>query len=110
MEELKAKLDGTLEKMERLEKLIDVLGQSRNDLKDDFTDYVCSGVDNPAPYCGNMTEECCDVRGWCITAKCKGFYPKAYLPEGRNEGEDTNSNINGEYPDNLRDGPGDNGN
>ena len=47
-----------------------------NDLRDDFIDYVCSGVPNPAPYCGNATEKCVDARGWCVNSECKGFTPR----------------------------------
>ena len=91
-----------------LEKVVQIttsLLQVIDDLKDDFVDYVCSGVNNPAPYCGNRNDECCDRLGWCMNNEaCKGFKPKAYRVE------DKDGNINGEYPDNLHDGSGDNGN
>lgn len=49
-----------------------------NELLDDFTDYVCSGVNNPAQYCANACTECVDRHGWCSGSGdvCKGFYPK----------------------------------
>lgn len=50
-----------------------------SDLRDDFTDFVTSGVHNAAPYCANCRPECVDGRGWCIgdSQNCKGFTPKA---------------------------------
>ena len=52
-----------------------------NDLRDDFIDYVCSGVPNPAPYCRNATEKCVDARGWCVNSECKGFAPRGERKE-----------------------------
>lgn len=52
-----------------------------NDLRDDFIDYVCSGVPNPAPYCGNATEKCVDARGWCVNSECNGFTPRGERKE-----------------------------
>ena len=52
-----------------------------NDLRDDFIDYVCSGVQNPAPYCGNATEKCVDARGWCVNNECNGFTPRGERKE-----------------------------
>lgn len=52
-----------------------------NDLRDDFIDYVCSGVPNPAPYCGNATEKCVDARGWCVKNECNGFTPRGERKE-----------------------------
>lgn len=48
-----------------------------NDLRDAFIDFVCSGIPNPAPYCGNRCPECVDGRGWCKEdpGTCKGFNP-----------------------------------
>ena len=52
-----------------------------NDLREDFIDYVCSGVPNPAPYCGNATEKCVDARGWCVKSECNGFTPSGERKE-----------------------------
>ncbi len=47
-----------------------------NELREDFIDFACSGVNNLAPYCKNRCVECVDGRGWCrYTVKCKGFNP-----------------------------------
>jgi hypothetical protein len=46
-----------------------------NDLRENFVDYVCSGIRNEAPYCLNKCEECVDKRGWCKLEKCQGFNP-----------------------------------
>ncbi len=48
-----------------------------NDLREAFVDYVCSGTQNPAPYCRNRCVDCVDRRGWCISQsdKCRGFNP-----------------------------------
>ena len=46
-----------------------------NDLREAFVDYVCTGVQNPAPYCTNRRPECVDGRGWCRTENCRGFNP-----------------------------------
>lgn len=47
-------------------------------LKENFVDYVCSGTNNPAPYCINRCDECVDARNFCIGCgeKCKGFNPE----------------------------------
>ena len=52
-----------------------------NGIREDFVDYVCSGVPNPAPYCGNATEKCVDARGWCVNSECKGFTPRGERKE-----------------------------
>ena len=52
-----------------------------NDIREDFIDYVCSGVRNPAPYCGNATEKCVDARGWCVNNECNGFTPRGERKE-----------------------------
>jgi hypothetical protein len=46
-----------------------------HDLRENFVDYVCSGIRNEAPYCLNKCEECVDKRGWCKLEKCQGFNP-----------------------------------
>lgn len=45
------------------------------ELREAFVDYVCSGVNNPAPYCTNRCDECVDGRGWCAYQRCRGFNP-----------------------------------
>ncbi len=44
----------------------------------DFMDYVCDGVQNPAPYCAFASDMCVDERGWCRRGSvyCNGFLPK----------------------------------
>ena len=48
-----------------------------HELRENFIDYVCSGVPNLAPYCLNKCEGCVDRRGWCKqdSDKCQGFNP-----------------------------------
>ena len=46
-----------------------------HDLRENFVDYVCSGIRNEAPYCLNKCEVCVDKRGWCKLEKCQGFNP-----------------------------------
>ena len=48
-----------------------------NELREDFVDFVCSGVHNPAPYCKNSSEKCVDRLGWCACGsdECRGFNP-----------------------------------
>ena len=48
-----------------------------HELRENFVDYVCSGIPNVAPYCLNKCEGCVTVHGWCKFAsdKCKGFNP-----------------------------------
>ena len=41
--------------------------------KEDFIDFVCSGVPNLSPYCLNRHPDCVDERGWCRAEKCRGF-------------------------------------
>lgn len=49
------------------------------ELREDFVDLVCSGTNNPAPYCKNRREECVDWYGYCTYNNCNGFNP-----DGRN--------------------------
>lgn len=47
-----------------------------NQLRENFVDFVCSGILNVAPYCLNRCEGCCDSYGWCMHSnKCMGFNP-----------------------------------
>ena len=59
-----------------------------NDLREAFVDYVCSGAQNPAPYCRNRCAECIDRRGWCISQsdKCRGFNPDGAKMDGDGNG------------------------
>lgn len=46
------------------------------ELRENFIDFVCSGVTNPAPYCKNKFAGCVNKRGWCADDKyCRGFTP-----------------------------------
>lgn len=49
--------------------------RERDDLIEDFVDYVTGGVPNPAIFCKNRCDECTDMRGWCTGKDCRGFYP-----------------------------------
>lgn len=60
---------------------IERLKQVNRDLADDFTDYVCSGSNSPAPYCKNRCDACCpNLEDWCDPGSqvCEGFRPIAY--------------------------------
>lgn len=47
-----------------------------NELRENFVDYVCGGVTNPAPFCKNKFAGCVDRRGWCMQTRwCRGFAP-----------------------------------
>lgn len=48
-----------------------------NELRDNFVEYVCAGVTNPAPYCKNRRASCVDGHGWCMSQfrSCRGFDP-----------------------------------
>lgn len=48
-----------------------------NELREAFVDYVCSGVQNPAPYCKNRFGMCVNGFGWCLpeSGNCRGFNP-----------------------------------
>ena len=47
-----------------------------HELRENFVDFVCSGVPNVAPYCLNRCDGCCDAYGWCRQSNlCKGFNP-----------------------------------
>lgn len=49
-----------------------------NSLRDMFTDFVCSGIHNPAPYCENVSQKCVNCYGWCKQDDdaCRGFSPR----------------------------------
>ena len=48
-----------------------------HNLRENFVDYVCSGMQNVAPYCLNRCKECVGKHGWCKSDsdKCQGFNP-----------------------------------
>lgn len=57
-------------------------------LRENFIDYVCSGVRNEAPYCLNKCEYCVDRHGWCKVERCQGFNPaEVILDEERKNDE-----------------------
>ena len=60
------------------------LVETYHDLRENFIDYVCSGVPNIAPYCINRREECVTPHGWCkaMTDKCQGFNPAEVILDG----------------------------
>ena len=58
--------------------------RERDDLIEDFVDYVTGGVPNPAIFCKNRCDKCTDMRGWCTGKDCKGFYPSG--ASGQKEG------------------------
>ena len=57
--------------------LLQRMQDHEENLREDFADYVTSGIPNPAPFCENMTLACTDTRGWCVPLLCEGFKPKA---------------------------------
>lgn len=67
-----------------MRKTIEELESSREELRENFVDYVCSGIPNPAPYCANQCRECVDRHGWCKEdpETCKGFKPLGERREG----------------------------
>ncbi len=62
---------------------VGILYKQLQELRDDFIDYVCSGVDNPAHYCEKVNgNKCLDSRGWCLNNEyCHGFRPIIYYEE-----------------------------
>ena len=61
-----------------------------HDLRDNFIDYYCSGVQNVAPYCLNRCEECVDKWGYCkqYSDYCKGFNPaEVILDDAKMDGD-----------------------
>lgn len=54
-----------------------------HELRENFVDFVCSGVPNVAPYCLNRCDGCCDAYGWCRQSdKCQGFNPAEVILDG----------------------------
>ena len=60
---------------EKLRAELEQVKGERDDLIEDFVDYVTGGVPNPAIFCKNRCDKCTDMRGWCTGKDCKGFYP-----------------------------------
>ena len=57
-------------------KKYEALVKMYHELRENFVDYYCSGIQNVAPYCRNRCEECIDGYGWCKhNDKCHGFNP-----------------------------------
>ena len=58
-----------------------------NELREAFVDYVCSCVNNQAPYCKNRIDGVCvDERGWCTYRHCRGFNPDGERKDGYGNG------------------------
>lgn len=54
-----------------------------HELRENFVDFVCSGIPNVAPYCLNRCDGCCDAYGWCRQSNlCQGFNPAEVIVEG----------------------------
>lgn len=58
-------------------KLVEKREEELVELRENFVEYVCSGINNPAPYCANRRNECVDNCGWCKNSgeECMGFDP-----------------------------------
>ena len=69
---------------EKLRAELEQVTRERDDLIEDFVDYVTGGVLNPAIFCKNRCDKCTDMRGWCTGKDCKGFYPSG--ASGQKEG------------------------
>ena len=67
----------------QLKAKLEAFRRERDDLIEDFVDYVTGGVPNPAIFCKNRCDKCTDMRGWCTGKDCKGFYPSG--ASGRKE-------------------------
>ena len=57
--------------------------EAYHELRENFVDFVCSGIPNVAPYCLNRCDGCCDAYGWCRQSDlCKGFNPAEVILDG----------------------------
>ena len=68
----------TDDKIEVLEELLKEninFKEQYDELRENFVDLVCSGTNNPAPYCKNRRNECVDWYGYCTYNRCNGFNP-----------------------------------
>ena len=65
----------SVEEIKKLRAELEQVKRERDDLIEDFVDYVTGGVPNPAIFCKNRCDKCTDMRGWCTGKDCKGFYP-----------------------------------
>ena len=72
-DEINNALQEQIAKNVRLRKERDVAIKKYEAEKEDFIDYVCSGVPNLSPYCMNRCLDCVDERGWWRSEKCHGF-------------------------------------
>ena len=63
------------------------LVEAYHELRENFVDFVCSGIPNVAPYCLNRCDGCCDAYGWCRQSNlCQGFNPaEVILDEERKD-------------------------
>ena len=59
------------------------LVEAYHELRENFIDFVCSGIPNVAPYCLNRCDGCCDAYGWCRQSDlCQGFNPAEVILDG----------------------------
>lgn len=59
------------------------LVEAYHELRENFVDFVCSGIPNVAPYCLNRCDGCCDAYGWCRQSDlCQGFNPAEVILDG----------------------------
>lgn len=59
------------------------LVEAYHQLRENFVDFVCSGIPNVAPYCLNRCDGCCDAYGWCRQSNlCQGFNPAEVILDG----------------------------
>ena len=72
--------DAMCDVIEQLVRERDAAVEAAENIHSDFVDYVCSGRNNIAPYCGNRCADCTDVFGLCKPQSkfCNGFISKEY--------------------------------
>ena len=59
------------------------LVEAYHELRENFVDFVCSGIPKVSPYCLNRCDGCCDAYGWCRQSDlCKGFNPAEVILGG----------------------------
>jgi hypothetical protein len=65
------------------------LVEAYHELRENFVDFVCSGIPNVAPYCLNRCDGCCDAYGWCRQSdRCQGFNPAEVILDGERKDND----------------------
>lgn len=74
-ESSKDEIRDTIQRIENAPAVDVVLREQYEELREAFVDFVCSGINNPAPYCKNRCDECVDSYGYCTYERCKGFNP-----------------------------------